>query len=157
MNIRLLSIGKTNLEYASNAIGLYSGRIKHYVKFDYEELPEVKGRVAQYVPQQVRAEGDALLKQIQKGDWVVLFDEKGKEMDSLEFARMIEKYQVQSVGQVVFVIGGAYGFSEDMYARANAKISLSQLTFNHQLARVVALEQLYRACTIIRGEPYHHV
>ena len=155
MKSLLLLIGKTTNKHVSCCIDDYVDRIGHYMPFEIQVLPELKNTKNMSIPQQKEREGELLLNKIQEGDYVVLLDEHGQELRSVEFARWLEKRQ-QSGRRLVFVIGGAYGFSATIYQRANEKLSLSKMTFSHQLVRLIFAEQIYRACTIIKGEPYHH-
>ncbi len=133
----------------------YTERIGHYMPFEVLTIPELKNTKSMPEEQQKEREGEQILKRLQATDTVVLLDEHGKERRSLEFATWLEKKQ-HTARRLVFVIGGPYGFSPALYDRADEMISLSMMTFSHQIVRLVFLEQLYRACTIIRGEPYHH-
>lgn len=155
MKIELIQVGKTVNKIFVEGINEYLGRIKHYVPFNITTIPEIKNTKSFSESQQKTLEGTLILKQLQAQDTVVLLDEHGKEFRSVEFAAWLEKQQ-QVARRLVFVIGGPYGFSDDVYERANSKISLSKMTFSHQMVRLIFCEQLYRACTIIQGEPYHH-
>lgn len=155
MKIELIQVGKTVNRIFVDGINEYLGRIKHYVPFSITTIPEIKNTKSLSESQQKNLEASLILKQIQAQDTVVLLDEHGKEFRSVEFAAWLEKQQ-QVVRRLVFVIGGPYGFAESVYERANSKISLSKMTFSHQMVRMIFCEQLYRACTIIQGEPYHH-
>ncbi|MCH5174711.1 MAG: 23S rRNA (pseudouridine(1915)-N(3))-methyltransferase RlmH [Prevotellaceae bacterium] len=156
MKVSLILVGRTVNKHLAELIDDYASRVKHYVGFDITVLPELKNTKSLSADQQKQQEGELILRQLQQGDHVVLLDEHGKEMRSIEFSRYMEK-KMQSVSKrLVFVIGGPYGFSPDVYARANDKLSLSQMTFSHQMIRLIFVEQLYRAMTIMRGEPYHH-
>lgn len=155
MKIELIQVGKTVNKIFVEGINEYLGRIKHYVSFNITTIPEIKNTKSLSESQQKTLEGTLILKQLQAQDTVVLLDEHGKEFRSVEFAAWLEKQQ-QVARRLVFVIGGPYGFSDDVYERANSKISLSKMTFSHQMVRLIFCEQLYRACTIIQGEPYHH-
>lgn len=155
MKIELIQVGKTVNKIFVEGINEYLGRIKHYVPFNITTIPEIKNTKSLSESQQKTLEGTLILKQLQAQDTVVLLDEHGKEFRSVEFAAWLEKQQ-QVARRLVFVIGGPYGFSDDVYERANSKISLSKITFSHQMVRLIFCEQLYRACTIIQGEPYHH-
>ena len=156
MKITLLLTGKTTEKYISEGIELYEKRIKRYLPFEIKEIPALKNNSSMSEEVQKKKEGEAILKEISAPDFVLILDEKGKETDSIKFSGMLQQYMNQSVKHVVFVVGGAYGFSDEVYKRANGKISLSKMTFSHQLVRLVFVEQLYRALTIIKGEPYHH-
>ena len=155
MKTVLILVGKTVNKHFVAGINDYAGRIVHYMPFDIVTIPELRQTKSLSEEQQKAAEGELILKQIQPSDTVVLLDEHGKELRSVEFARWLAQRQ-QTARRLVFVIGGPYGFSPDIYARANEQLSLSRLTFSHQMVRLVFTEQLYRACTIIKGEPYHH-
>ncbi len=156
MNITLLSIGKTNFDFVKQGIELYAKRLKRYTKFTITELPDVKA-AKNFSPEELKQkESKIFLKKIKDDDFVVLLDENGKEYTSRQFAGFIEKHQLQSTRHLVFIIGGAYGFSADMYQRANFKLALSAMTFSHQIIRLIFMEQIYRAYTIVNGEPYHN-
>lgn len=156
MKVALILVGKTVNKNFVTLIDEYAGRLRHYVGFEMVVIPELKNTKALSVEQQKEAEGELILRQLQAGDHVVLLDEHGKEMRSVEFSAWMEK-KMQTVGKrLAFVIGGPYGFSPQVYATANEKLSLSQMTFSHQMIRLIFVEQLYRAMTIMRGEPYHH-
>lgn len=156
MRATLLLVGKTVNKHFVELIDEYAGRVKHYIGFDIITIPELKNTKSLSADQQKQQEGELILKQMQAGDHVVLLDEHGKEFRSVEFSSYMEQ-KMQTVNKrLVFVIGGPYGFSPDVYAKANEKISLSKMTFSHQMVRLIFVEQLYRAMTIIRGEPYHH-
>ena len=155
MKTELIVVGKTDNPHFIAGIEDYVRRICHYVPFNITVIPELKNNKNRGTEQQKVQEGQLILKKIEAADTVVLLDEHGKEFRSVELAAWMEKKQ-QSVRKLVFVIGGPYGFSPEVYARANEKISLSKLTFSHQMVRLIFVEQLYRACTILKGEPYHH-
>ena len=156
MRIGLILVGKTVNKHFVELIDDYAGRVKHYVGFDITVIPELKNTKNLSTDQQKQQEGELILKQLQGGDYVVLLDEHGKEFRSVEFSKWVEQ-KMQTVNKrLVFIIGGPYGFSPEVYAKANEKISLSKMTFSHQMVRLIFVEQLYRAMTIMRGEPYHH-
>ncbi len=156
MKVALVLVGKTVNKHFVELIDEYAGRVKHYIGFDIITIPELKNTKSLSADQQKQQEGELILKQMQAGDHVVLLDEHGKEFRSVEFSSYMEQ-KMQTVNKrLVFVIGGPYGFSPDVYAKANEKISLSKMTFSHQMVRLIFVEQLYRAMTIMRGEPYHH-
>ena len=155
MKTILILVGKTTDKHFQAGISDYAARIGHYMPFDIVTIPELKNTKSLSEEQQKTAEGELILKQIQPQDTVVLLDEHGKELRSVELARWLEQKQATS-RRLVFVIGGPYGFSPAVYGRANEQLSLSKLTLSHQMVRLVFIEQIYRACTIIRGEPYHH-
>ncbi|MEN6618976.1 MAG: 23S rRNA (pseudouridine(1915)-N(3))-methyltransferase RlmH [Rikenellaceae bacterium] len=156
MKIILLLVGKTESVWLKKGVELYEERLKHYIGYQRIEIPELKS-VSNLTQQQIRErEGEAILKFVKLNDELILMDERGEEFSSETFALHIEKKSIYGTKNVVFVIGGAYGFSEELYKRANEKLSLSKMTFSHQMVRLIFLEQLYRAYTIIKGEPYHH-
>lgn len=156
MNIVLLTVGKTEASYWKEALAEYQRRLQHYVPFELQALPEVKNTKKMTMSQQKTQEGVLIRKAMQAGDWFVLLDEQGKEYTSMEFAAYLEK-KIQIVSRrLVFVIGGPYGFSDEVYQMASERLSLSKMTFSHQMIRPIFVEQLYRAMTILRGEPYHH-
>ena len=155
MKTNLILIGKTDNKHLQAGIEDYTNRIGHYMPFAITVIPDIKNTKSLTMQQQREREGDLILKSLQPSDTVVLLDEKGKEMRSVEFASWIEKKQ-QTAHRLVLCIGGPYGFSQAVYDRANEKISLSKMTFSHQMVRLILTEQIYRACTIIKGEPYHH-
>jgi 23S rRNA (pseudouridine1915-N3)-methyltransferase len=156
VKITLLLVGKTTETYLSEAIAEYAKRVKKYITFDTVVLPELKNARNLSFDQQKDREGESILGFMTATDEVVLLDEKGKEFTSVDFSGLLERKMIGSVKHVVFVVGGPYGFSSAVYNRANALISLSRMTFSHQIVRLLFMEQLYRAFTIIRGEPYHH-
>lgn len=156
MKAALILVGKTTGAHFPQLIDEYADRIKHYIGFDIITIPELRNTKNLTEQQQKQAEGELILKQLQAGDYLVLLDEHGKEFRSVEFAAWMEKKQQTVSRRLVFAIGGPYGFSQAVYDRAMEKISLSKMTLSHQMVRVVFTEQLYRAMTIIKGEPYHH-
>lgn len=156
MRIKLLTMGRTDVKWVREGLELYVSRLSHYVGFELRELPELKNASALRESQIKDREGDLLLRELSSSDEVILLDENGRELRSVEFAKFISERMVRSVRDLVFVVGGAYGFSQEVYGRADGKVSLSKMTFPHQMVRAVFAEQLYRAFTIIRGEPYHH-
>ena len=155
MKTTLILVGKTTDRHIAALTDEYVGRLQHYAPFDIVVIPELKNTKSLSETQQKQAEGVQILRQIQTGDHVVLLDEHGKQPTSVQLAAWLEKKQA-TARHLVFVIGGPYGFSSDVYARANEQLSLSPLTFSHQMVRPIFVEQLYRAHTIIKGEPYHH-
>ncbi|MBQ2875240.1 MAG: 23S rRNA (pseudouridine(1915)-N(3))-methyltransferase RlmH [Bacteroidales bacterium] len=156
MKITLLTVGKTDRDWVKQGLDIYVSRLKHYIPFAITEIPELKN-VSALTKEQIKVrEGELILKNIRPDDDVILLDERGKEYSSVELAETIRN-KISYIGKdIVFVIGGAYGFSEAVYRRANSKLSLSRMTFSHQMVRAIFAEQIYRAFTIIRGEPYHH-
>ncbi len=156
MNIDLITIGKTDSSAVAEITGEYSRRINRYAKFSVTMLPDVKktGRTAESA--QKRAEGEMLLRQFAAEDFVVLLDDKGTPYSSVEFAAWLQKRMNSGVRRLCFAVGGPYGFSPEVYSRANDSVSLSLMTFSHQIVRIIFVEQLYRAFTILHNEPYHH-
>ncbi|MCE5345468.1 MAG: 23S rRNA (pseudouridine(1915)-N(3))-methyltransferase RlmH [Bacteroidales bacterium] len=156
MKIVLLQTGKTTDKHISEVADLYTSRIKKYSAFEIITLPELKNTKNIPVNEQKIKEGKKVIQSVSTDDYVVLLDERGKEFRTIELSGWIEKIFMTSRKRIVFVIGGPWGFSEEVYERADFRISLSKMTFPHQLVRLLFLEQLYRAFTIIKGEPYHH-
>lgn len=156
MKITLLTVGKTEDAYIRDGIDKYVKRLKHYARFEIVDLPELKNTKALTQDQQKSKEAEMLLKKITNTDYVVLLDEKGLEFTSSQFATWLDKKAVGSTSSIIFIVGGPYGFDATVYARANDKLSLSRMTFSHQMVRLFFTEQLYRAFTILKGEPYHH-
>ena len=156
MKISLLTVGKTDVKWVREGLDLYVSRLSHYVPFTLEEIPELKNASALSRDQIKEKEGELVLKRIKDADEVVLLDERGSELRSVELASWLQDRLARGGRDLVFVIGGAYGFSDRVYDRADGKMSLSRLTFSHQMVRTIFAEQLYRAFTIIKGEPYHH-
>ena len=157
MKIKLLQIGKTIESYLLEGIALYEKRLQAFTSFSCETVAPLKDASSLSTLQVKQREGELILAKIKPDDFLVLLDENGRTFDSVEFARQIEQLQVQSTRQLVFVVGGAFGFSEEVYRRARMKIALSEMTFSHQLVRLIFMEQLYRAFTIINKHPYHHI
>ena len=155
MKTILILVGKTTDKHFQAGSSDYDERIGHYMPIDIVTMPELKNTKSLSEEQQKTMEGELILKQLQPSDTLVLLDEHGKELRSIELAKWLEQKQ-QTARRLVFAIGGPYGFSEAVYNRANEQLSLSRLTFSHQMVRLVFTEQIYRACTIIKGEPYHH-
>lgn len=156
MKIQLMVIGKTSAAYLAGGIDDYVKRIGRYVPFELKTLPDVKVTRGTTADRQKEIEGVAMLAAMQPGDYVVLLDERGKEMTSREFSAFIDRKMVSLPKNLIFIIGGPYGFSQAVYDRANELLSLSRMTFSHEMARLFMVEQVYRAMTILRGEPYHH-
>lgn len=156
MKITLLTVGKTDRDWVRQGMEIYISRLKHYIPFSVVEIPELKNVSALTKDQIKTREGELILKNIRPTDDVIILDEKGKEYTSVDFARIIQDKISYTCKDMVYVIGGAYGFSDAVYQRANSKISLSKMTFSHQMVRAIFVEQLYRAFTIMKGEPYHH-
>ena len=156
MKIELAVIGKTSIGYLKQGIDEYVKRLKHYVPFEIKYIDDIKNTKNISEDQQKRTEGTKILSLLDKSDFVVLLDEHGKEYTSMQYSSYIQKRMLSGAKKVVFVIGGPYGFSQEVYDRANDKISFSKMTFNHEMIRLIFTEQLYRAYTIINHEPYHH-
>lgn len=156
MKISLLTVGKTDVKWVKDGLVLYVSRLVHYIPFQVVEIPELKNVSALSRDQIKSREGELILKAVKPSDELILLDEKGREFRSLEFAKFVEEKLSRGSRDIVFVIGGAYGFSDEVYARADSRMSLSKMTFSHQMVRTIFAEQLYRAFTIIKGEPYHH-
>ncbi|MGN8072196.1 23S rRNA (pseudouridine(1915)-N(3))-methyltransferase RlmH [Mucilaginibacter sp. SG564] len=156
MKITFLTVGKTEDAYLKEGIDKYVKRLKHYTKLELVEINELKNTKALSAEQQKAKEAELILKKVTPLDYLILLDEKGSEYSSTQFAAYINKKEISSSANMIFVIGGPYGFDQSVYQRANDKISLSRMTFSHQMVRLFFVEQLYRAYTIIKGEPYHH-
>ncbi len=156
MRISLLTLGKTEDKYLIEGIDIYLKRLKHYVTFKIIEIPELKNTKSLSREQQKSREAELIFKNISSTDHVILLDENGKEQSSMEFSGYLNKKMVSGLQHLVFIVGGPYGFNDDIYDRCNDKISLSKMTFSHQMIRLFFAEQLYRAFTILKGEPYHH-
>lgn len=156
MNITILAVGATRTKYVTEGMEIYLKRLKRYIPFEIIELPDVKnaGRISQ--EEQKTAEGTAILARLTSGDHVTLLDERGRQFTSVEFADKLQAVMASGKKRLVMVIGGPYGFSQAVYDRANELLSLSKMTFNHEMVRLFITEQTYRAMTILRGEPYHH-
>ncbi|TCD03689.1 23S rRNA (pseudouridine(1915)-N(3))-methyltransferase RlmH [Pedobacter psychroterrae] len=156
MKISLLVVGKTEDKYLIEGIEKYINRLKHYIGFNMLVIPELKNTKSLTEAQQKSKEAELILKQVSNADTLILLDENGKTYTSVLFANYLNKQMIGSVQHLVFIIGGPYGFDEQIYKRANGSISLSAMTFSHQMVRLFFTEQLYRAFTILKGEPYHH-
>jgi|TARA_B110000503_G_scaffold46455_1_gene75803 23S rRNA (pseudouridine1915-N3)-methyltransferase len=156
MKITLLLVGKTDDSTIGQLVDDYTKRLSHYVSFNHQVLPDLKKTKHLTQEQQKQQEGNLLMAQIAPSDYVILLDEKGKQYSSIRFSEFIQKQLNSGVKHVVFVVGGPYGFSDLIYERSNALLSLSPMTFSHQMVRLFFTEQLYRAFTILKGEPYHH-
>lgn len=154
MKITVIAVGKTSTPEISRLIDSYLRRLTHYIGFEIVELPDARG--CRDSESQKRVEGEAILKRLTPADTVVLLDERGREMTSVEFARFLEGRMNAGIKRLVFIIGGPYGFSQEVYSRADRLLGLSQMTFTHEMVRLFFTEQVYRAMTILRGEPYHH-
>ena len=156
MKICLLVIGKTDEPYLQKGLEVFLKRIPHYILFEMKVIPDIKNSKNLSEDLQKEKEGELILQQILTSDELFLLDEQGIEISSIGFARFLEKKMLSGIKRLVFIIGGPYGFSENVYSRANGKISLSKMTFSHQMVRLIFAEQLYRAFSILKGEPYHH-
>ncbi len=156
MTIKLLAIGKTDSKELQKLISIYQQRLDHYIKFQLEIIPDLKKTKNLSEDQQKIKEGELILKSLSSTDVLILLDENGKQYSSMEFSGYLQKKMNSGLKQLVFLIGGPYGFSEEIYKKASGKISLSKMTFSHQMVRLFIVEQLYRAFTILRNEPYHH-
>ena len=156
MKITLLTVGKTDKDWVRQGMEIYVSRLKHYIPFSVVEIPELKNVSALSKDQIKVREGELILRNIKPNDDLILLDERGKEYTSVELAKVIQDKISYTGKDMIYVIGGAYGFSDAVYQRANSKISLSRMTFSHQMVRAIFVEQIYRAFTIMKGEPYHH-
>lgn len=156
MKITLILNGKTEDEHIIKGFAVYEQRLKHYVSFETVVIPALKNTKALSIEQQKQKEAELLFKQIQASDKLILLDENGKEYNSVGFSEFIQQQMNSGIKNLVFVVGGPYGFSDEVYKRANGKLSLSKMTFSHQMVRLFFIEQVYRAMTILKNEPYHH-
>lgn len=156
MKITLILSGKTEEDYLIKGFSVYEQRLKRYISFETIVIPALKNTKALSLQQQKEKEGELILKNIQSSDKVILFDENGKEHTSVGFSDFIQQQMNSGIKNLVFVVGGPYGFSEEVYTRGNGEIALSKMTFSHQMVRLFFMEQLYRAMTILKNEPYHH-
>ncbi len=154
--IKLLAIGKTDSTHLQELITEYEQRLRHYIKFELEVIPDIKNVKNLSEVQQKEKEGEAILKRLQPTDVLVLLDEHGKQHTSIEFSNYLQKKMNAGIKRMIIVIGGPYGFSETIYQKAQGKLSLSKMTFSHQMVRLFIVEQIYRAFTILKNEPYHH-
>ncbi len=156
MTIKLIAIGKTDSASLQDLIKEYENRLKHYIKFELDIIPDIKNVKNLSETQQKEKEGEFILKKLNATDVLILLDENGKQFGSVEFSDYLQKKMNSGIKQLVLVVGGPYGFSDAIYTKAQAKISLSKMTFSHQMVRLFLVEQLYRALTILKNEPYHH-
>lgn len=156
MKIVVIAVGKTSTDYISRGVDEFLKRANRYLSVELTVIPDIKASKALTEEMQKQQEGRNILASLQPGDIVTLLDERGKELTSREFSGMIERRMIQGTKRLVFVIGGPYGFSKEVYERADSKLSLSRMTFTHEMVRLFFVEQIYRAMTIMRGEPYHH-
>ncbi|PKV50762.1 23S rRNA (pseudouridine1915-N3)-methyltransferase [Aquimarina sp. MAR_2010_214] len=156
MNIKLLAVGKTDDKQLNDLINNYIKRLQFYIKFSFEIIPDIKNVKNLSESQQKEKEGKLILNHVENSDVLVLLDENGKQYDSVLFSEVLQKHMNSGIKHLIFAIGGPYGFSPEVYNRANNKLSLSKMTFSHQMIRLFFVEQLYRGFTILRNEPYHH-
>ena len=157
MKITIILNGKTEDDFIVTGFSVYEKRLKHYISFETIVIPALKNTKALSIEQQKQKEGELMMKHIMPSDKLILLDENGKEYNSVSFSEFIQKEMNSGIKNLVFVVGGPYGFSEEVYKRANGKIALSKMTFSHQMVRLFFVEQLYRAMTILKNEPYHHL
>ncbi len=156
MKIQLVMIGKTDDSYLIEGIAKYQQRLKHYISIELKIIPDLKKTKKLSEEQQKKLEGAQILDNHKAGDIMILLDENGKEFSSVNFSKFIESKMISGIKRLVFVIGGPYGFSDEVYSKASSKLSLSKMTFSHQMVRLFFVEQIYRAMTILKNEPYHH-
>ena len=156
MKIVLFVIGKTNEQYLIEGISKYQKRLQHYTQFEISEIPNIKNTKNFSNVELMRKEGELILKQLQSSDHLVLLDDKGKDSSSIKFSKKLQEWMLSGKKRLVFVVGGAYGLSDEVYQRGNEKLSLSKMTFSHQMVRLFFIEQIYRGYTILNNEPYHH-
>lgn len=156
MTIKLIAVGKTDLKELQSLIRIYESRLKHYISFEFIIIPDLKNTKSLSETQQKEREGQLILKNLTPTDILILLDERGETFNSLAFSDYLQKHMLSGCKQLVFAIGGPYGFSEAVYAHAKGKISLSKMTFSHQMIRLFIVEQLYRGFSILKNEPYHH-
>ncbi len=156
MKIQLVAVGKTSSGYIREGIDMYLNRLKHYLPVEVKIISDIKENKSMTEERQKELEGEAILSTLMPGDYVVLLDERGDELTSRQFSTYMDKRMSTVARRMVFIVGGPYGFSQKVYDRADSKLSLSRMTFNHEMVRLFFVEQLYRAMTILRGEPYHH-
>jgi 23S rRNA (pseudouridine1915-N3)-methyltransferase len=156
MKIALLQVGKTSERYLTEGIAAYEERIRKYTAFEVFTIPDIRSTRNMPAKEQKAREGERILQFLKNDDYIVILDDKGNEFSTIEFSSWLDKMFMSQKKRIVFVIGGAWGFSDDVYKTADIRLSLSKLTFSHQMVRLLFLEQLYRAFTVIKGEPYHH-
>jgi len=156
MKIALLQVGKTSERYLTEGIAAYEGRIRKYTAFEVFTIPDIRSTRNMPARDQKAREGEKILQLFKKDDYIVILDDKGKEFSTMEFSSWLEKILILQKKRILFVTGGAWGFSDEVYGKADMRLSLSRLTFSHQMVRLLFIEQLYRAFTVIKGEPYHH-
>ena len=156
MTIKLIAIGKTDNKALQSLIDDYTKRLGHYIRFEFDIIPDIKNVKNLSEEQQKQKEGELILSKVNTADALILLDENGKHYSSIEFSKYLQKHMNSGLKKLVFVIGGPYGFSQEVYSKAQGKLSLSKMTFSHQMVRLFVVEQLYRGFTILRNEPYHH-
>ena len=156
MKIVLLTIGKTREKYLIEGVSQFQNRLTHYCAFEIIEIPNIKNAKNLSISELIKKEGKLILKTLQNSDYMLLLDEKGKRSSSIEFSKKLQNWMLSGKKCLVFVVGGSYGFSDEVYKRANEKLCLSKMTFSHQMVRLFFVEQLYRAYTILSNKPYHH-
>ena len=156
MKILLLVVGKTDEDYIFDGVDKYRNRLKHYIGFEYEEIPDLKNRKTLSKDQQKKQESGLIFSRLKMGDKVILLDEKGSSFGSVEFSKYLQKNMNSGIKRLVFIVGGPYGFDTSIYDKYQDKLSLSKMTFSHQMVRMFLCEQLYRSMTILKNEPYHH-
>ena len=156
MKLKLLVIGKTDNNHLAELINDYTKRLQHYIKFEIDIIPDIKNVKNLSKTQQKEKEGELILKKINPSDILILLDENGKQLSSIDFSNYLQKKMNSGIKQLTFVIGGPYGFSDIIYQKAQGKVSLSKMTFSHQMIRLFIVEQIYRGFTILKNEPYHH-
>ena len=156
MKILVLAIGKTDFKWIDEGVNIYKNRINHYLPFEFKVIPNIKKTKHTSIIKQKKLEADLIFKTIKDSDKIILLDEKGEDLSSIDFSKLIQKNMNLSCKRLIFIIGGSYGFSDKFYSKNFSKIRLSKMTFSHQMIRPFFLEQIYRACTIIKNESYHH-
>jgi 23S rRNA (pseudouridine1915-N3)-methyltransferase len=156
MKLELWVQGQTAFDYIKTGMEIYEKRLKHFIPFESVVIVDIKNAKSMTEEQLKQKEGEQILKKIDPNDYLILLDERGKQFSSLQFSELLESYLQSNYKRIIFLIGGAYGFSEEVYKRANAQWSLSKLTFSHQMVRLFVVEQIYRGMSILRGLPYHH-
>ena len=156
MTIKLIAVGKTDNNQLQSLIDVYRKRLGFYINFKFDIIPDIKNSKSLSEDQQKQKEGELILNALKSTDILILLDENGKQMDSIAFSNYLQKHMNSGIKQLVFAIGGPYGFSQEVYNKAQGKLSLSKMTFSHQMIRLFFIEQLYRGFTILRNEPYHH-
>ena len=156
MQIKLIAVRKTDLAELNKLISVYQNRLSHYIKFSFEIIPDIKNSKNLSEKKRKEKEGELILKKICDSDFVILLDENGSEMNSIKFSNFLQKKMNSGLKRLILVIGGPYGFSQSIYNKSFTKLAVSKMTFSHQMVRLFVIEQLYRAFTILKNEPYHH-